>query len=80
MEAVCCWRWGAFWVGLLDRGTLGSGSEVGVSLDDLAVEATVSFEVGVVFSAVALGAGFAAEVGVVAFEGEVWLSDLTQVG
>ena len=59
---------------------MGSGSEVGVSLDDLAVEATVSFEVGVVFSAVALGAGFAAEVGVVAFEGEVWLSDLTQVG
>ena len=50
---------------------MGSGSEVGVSLDDLAVEATVSFEVGVVFSVVALGAGFAAGVGVVAFEGEV---------
>ena len=40
-------------------------------MDDLAVEATVSFEVGVVFSVVALGACFAAGVGVVAFEGEV---------
>ena len=49
-------------------------------MDDLAVEATVSFEFGVVVSAVALEAGFSAGVGVAAFEREVWLFELVQAG